>query len=199
MRYANLDNLIADYIAEATADEEKDAVERILDSVSEWIDLYCKRAVGYFAASPAEVSVKRVRGEGQNFLRLPVHVFGSITKVETSYGSTIPPGAYYESDKNGWLYAEDGSAESLYPEASFDLCSPTIWADGATFKVTARWGYVATPLPVVEAVRLIVARIWSVQKGTIGQVTVQGFINERLIPSAAKDLLKPFIRREFER
>lgn len=169
MRYANLDHLIADYIPEATSPEEINAVERILDAVSEWIDVHCKRASGYFAASEQQASMKRARGEGQNFLRLPVHVFGSIEKVETIYGSVIPPGAYYESEKNGWLYGEDDSHYSLYPEASFDLCSPTVWADGATFKVTARWGYEATPSPVAEAARLITARIWSVQKGTIGQ------------------------------
>jgi hypothetical protein len=199
MRYADLDELIADYIPEAKSEKEKTAIERILENVSEYVDVHCQRVAGYFAPSAAEPSVKRVRGEGQPFLRLPVHVFGSITDVKTSYDSVIPPGAYYESEKNGWLYAEDDSLYSLYPEASFDLCSPTIWADGQTFKVTARWGYAETPKPVVEAVRLITARIWSTQRGTIGQLTPEGFIQERLIPTAAKDLLKPFIKREFER
>lgn len=102
MRYANIDNLIADYIPEAKSQKEKDAIGRILDSVSEWVDVHCKRTAGYFASIlvPGETeesepvlpapTVKRVRGEGQNFLRLPVHVFGSIEEVKTSYGSIIP-------------------------------------------------------------------------------------------------------------
>jgi hypothetical protein len=199
MRYADIDNLIADYIPEAKSEKEKTAIGRILDSVSEYVDVHCKRVAGYFSPSPDAPTVKRLRGEGQPFLRLPVHVFGSITEVKTAYESVIAPGAYYESEKNGWLYAEDDSLYSLYPEASFDLCSPTIWADGQTFKVKAQWGYAETPKPVAEAVRLITARIWSTQRGTIGQTTPEGFIQERLIPTAAKDLLKPFIRREFER
>lgn len=199
MRYADLDNLIADYIPEAKSEKEKAAIERILDGVSEYVDAHCKRAAGFFAPSAAQPSIKRVRGEGQPFLRLPVHVFGSITEVKTAYESIVPPGAFYESEKNGWLYAEDDSLFSLYPQASFDLCSPTIWADGQTFKIKARWGFEETPKPVAEAVRLITARIWSTQRGTIGQTTPEGFIQERLIPMAAKDLLKPFIKREFER
>jgi hypothetical protein len=192
--YADIDELIADYIPEAKSDKEKAAVGRILDSVSAFVDSYLKRADGYFTASPAQPSMKRVRGEGKHFLRLPVHVLGSITEVTANSGSVINSNAYYESDKNGWLYAD----ENLVAESIFDSCSSNVWADGQIFKVTARWGYAATPLPIVEAVRLIVARIYSVQKGTIGQTTSEGFIQERLIPQAAKDLLKPFIKREFE-
>ncbi len=194
MRYADLDNLIADYITEATSDEEIAAIERILDSVSEWIDSYCKRTAGYFSASPAQPRVMRVRGEGHHFLRLPVHVFGSIESVTFS-GTLINSDSYYESDKNGWLYLEESN---FYPENSFNSDCEQYWYNGSIYKVTARWGYAETPKPIGEAVRLITARIWSVQKGTIGQTTAEGFVQERLIPQAGRDLLKPFIKREFE-
>lgn len=195
MPYADLDNLIADYIPEAKSQREKDAVGRILMSVSAFVDSYTKRPAGYFAPAADEVSMKRVRGEGREFLRLPVHVFGSITQIDnetfTAWSARV-----YESDKSGWLYFE---SEEFGNESNFSTgyCYKR-WTDSRVYKVTARWGYAAVPLPVVEAVRLITARIYSVQKGTIGQVTAEGFINERLIPQAAKDLLKQFIRREFE-
>ncbi|MCD9186712.1 MAG: hypothetical protein LUM44_09775 [Pyrinomonadaceae bacterium] len=135
MTYADKDQLIADYIPGAKSTNEIAAVERILEGVSAFVDSYCRRPSGYFSPSPDEPTMKRVRGEGHHFLRLPIHVFGSVTEVRTSYGALIKPENYYESEKNGWLYAtEDG----IYPEASFDLCSPDTWADGQIFKVTAR-------------------------------------------------------------
>ena len=211
MKYADLDNLIADYIPEATSDEEKAAIGRILDNVSAFVDAYCKRPPNYFdsvlttdasglppsGSNPPLVltaaTTKRVRGEGHHFLRLPVHIFGSIESL-TLNGRVI--NSFYESEKNGWLYIEHLSG-NIYQDNQWSMVNDK-WLDGVTYFVAAVWGYENIPLPIVEAVRLIVARIWSVQKGTIGQVTAEGFIHEKLIPQAAKDLLKPFVRREFE-
>ncbi len=196
MPYANLDNLIADYLPEAKSAKEINAVTRILDSASAFVDSYCRQRSGYFSPLEADSppTLRRVRGEGNRFLRLPVHIFGSISKVEL-YGNLIDSAAYYESDKNGWLYLED---DYIRTDVSFSSGWLSNFAPDATYQVTARWGLATTPLPIVEAVRLIVARIYSVQKGTIGQITAEGFIQERLIPAAAKDLLKGFIKREFE-
>lgn len=194
-RYANIDELIADYLPEAKSDREKTAVGRILDSVSAFVDSHCKRSTGYFATSPNEPSMKRVRGEGMHYLRLPAHLFSSIAEINGESFESLSA-SIYESEKNGWLYFE---TEEFGNENSFSGdydCRR--FTNGKIYKVTARWGYAAPPLPIVEAVRLIVARIYSVQKGTIGQTTSEGFIQERLIPQAAKDLLKPFIKREFE-
>ena len=195
MPYADKEQLIADYIPEATAAEETAAIGRILDNVTEFVDSYCKRPAGYFAPSPEQPSIKRVRGEGMHYLRLPVHVFGSITDIGGESFQSLSA-SIYESEKNGWLYFE---TEEFGNENSFATgydCRRFI--DGFVYKVTARWGYAGIPLPIVEAVRLITARIWATQRGTIGQTTAEGFIQERLIPTAAKDLLKPFIKREFE-
>lgn len=195
MPYADLDNLIADYIPEAKSQREQAAVERILDAASAFVDSHCRRAPEFFAPSPEAPTMKRVRGEDRHFLRLPVHIFGSITQIDdqtfTALGTRI-----YESEKSGWLYFE---SDEFGNESSFSIgYGYKQWAANQVYRVTARWGYAATPLPVVEAVRLITARIYSVQKGTIGQVSGQGFINERLIPQAAKDLLKDFVKRPFE-
>lgn len=220
MRYADLDNLIADYIPEAKSEREKAAVGRILDAASAFVDSYTRRPDGFYASvlvaqSASEMppssdtvppvlpspTVQRVRGEGQNFLRLPRHIFGTAQLQDAGFVN------YYESEKNGWLYRDasnlraldDGVSVSLNFDGYFDSEYLSSFAFGKIYLVSAVWGYAATPLPIVEAVRLIVARIYSVQKGTIGQVTTEGFIQERLIPQAAKDLLAQFIRREFER
>lgn len=194
MRYANLENLIADYLPEAKSEKEIAAVGRILDNISSFIDTYCRRPAGFFAPV-SEENEKRVRGEGKHFLRLPVHQFGTVTQVKTNGGTVISSAAYYESEKNGWLYAEEGSRS---PELSFDSCSSNVWEDSAIFKVTAKWGYAATPPDLEEAVRLIVVRIYETQRGSLGQITPSGFVIERLIPPAAKEILDFYKRREFE-
>ena len=193
--YADQDQLIADYLPEARKEAEIAAIGRILAAVSAFIDTYCRRPAGYFNPAPTEATIKRVYGEDQKFLRLPVHVFGSVTEVKTNYGSLIDESSYYESEKNGWLYS---TGDGLYPEASFDLCSPDIWTDGQIFKVKARWGFAATPLDLSEAVRLTVLRVWETQKGSLGQITPNGFVIERALPPLAKEVLDRYRRREFE-
>lgn len=196
MPYADKTQLIADYIPEATSTEEIAAVGRILDNVSAFVDSYCKRPSGFFAPSAADPSMKRVRGEGMHYLRLPVHVFNSITEIDGESFASLSA-SIYESEKNGWLYfeSEEFGIEEGFAGAGAYGCRR--FTDNRVYKITARWGYLATPLPIVEAVRLIVARIWQTQRGTIGQTTAEGFIQEKLIPQAAKDLLKQFIKKEF--
>ncbi len=139
-------------------------------------------------------SIKRVRGEGQHFLRLPVHVIGTVEEV-TLRGSVIDTSNYYESDRNGWLYLEN---TGLGLENIFLTAMSSNWADCETFDVTARWGYTATPLDIAEAVRQIVMRIWETQKGVLGQLTPNGFVIERAMPPFAKEILDRYRRREFE-
>lgn len=183
MAYADKDLLIADYIPGAKSQAEKDAIERILDSVSTFVDRYCKRAPGYFSPSPNDPSIRRVRGEGQHFLRLPVHLFGSITSVNYE-GTVVDSAIFYESDKNGWLYFEDSRCHCWYPDS--------------VIKVTARWGYAETPKDLAEAVRLIVLRVWETQKGVLGQITPNGFVIERAMPPLAKEILDRYKKRQFE-
>lgn len=201
MPYADLDNLIADYIPEATNAEEIASVGRILDSVSAFVDAYTSRPPAFFLPSPLVAVARRVRGEGMDYLRLPVHVLGSISAIGDTDFSEFSS-VLYESEKSGWLYFETVGSQSA--DFNSDLSQPE-WSyerrrftDGFNYKITARWGYAAVPLPVAEAVRLITARIWQTQRGTIGQITSDGFIHEKLIPQAARDLLQPFIKREFE-
>lgn len=192
MLYADQTLLIADYIPEAKSAGEIAAVGRILASVSAFVDTHCKRVPGYFSPAAEEPSDKRVRGEGQHFLRLPVHVFGSIESVKI-LGSTIDSANYYESDRNGWLYREEG-AWSLEQ----GLGNQNIWEDGRIYTVKARWGYEATPADLSEAVRQTVKAIWERQKGVLGEVSPEGFVIERAMPLFARDVLDRYKRREFE-
>ncbi|MBS1797456.1 MAG: hypothetical protein JSS81_26775 [Acidobacteria bacterium] len=194
MPYADKDQLISDYIPEAKSNAEKDAIGRILDGVCAFADSYCRRAPGYFNPSPADPSVRRVRGEGMRFLRLPVHVAGSVSLV-TFDGQTIDTADYYESDKNGWLYLENNG---FGLERTFFAACENRWIPEGLYKVTARWGYPATPADLEEAVRLTVLRVWETQKGTLGQLMPSGFVVERALPPLAREILDRYKRREFE-
>jgi hypothetical protein len=192
MAYADLTQLKADYLPDVTKASEIAAVTRILNNVSAFVDTYCRRTAGYFNPASDTATEKRFRGEGENVLRLPVHVFGSIDQV-TIDGQVIDTSNYYESDKNGWLYRED--AVWLVDEG---FAPYQLWEAGRTFKVTAKWGYEATPADLQEAVRQIVVSIWERQKGVLGQVTPEGFTIERAMPLLAREVLDRYKRREFE-
>ena len=201
-KYADLDNLLADYLPEATSANDRAAVGRILDNVSAFVDSYCRRAPGYFAGveiTPVAPSteptfppatVKQIRGEGRNFLRLPVHVFGTAEIQDFA-----PAGNYYESDVNGWLYL-DAPVQNLFD--SGDFYQPR-FSDGRIYLVSAVWGYRNTPLDLSEAVRLIVKNIWETQDGVLGQISPAGFVTKPdLIPPDALLILDRYKRREFE-
>jgi hypothetical protein len=195
MTYTDKDQLIADYIPEATKASEIAAIGRILDNVCSFVDTYCKRRSGYFNPASNEASIKRIRGEGNHFLRLPIHVFGSIDSV-TLYDTEIDSQSYYESDKNGWLYFETAGLD--LEENTFVVGNSSSWCDGEIYKVTARWGYEATPADLQEAIRQTVTRVWEAQKGVLGEVTPNGFVIERAMPLFAREVLDRYKRREFE-
>lgn len=192
MPYADATQLIADYIPDAKSAAEIAAVGRILASVSAFVDTYCRRESGYFTAASVSASDKRIRGMGERFLQLPVHVFGSITAVEV-YGTAIDTANYYESDRNGWLYTENTASNLIEGFGRYDL-----FEDGEIYTVTARWGYESTPADIAEAVRLTTKAVWESQKGVLGEVTPDGFVVERALPLFAREVLDNYRRREFE-
>lgn len=193
MPYADLNNLKADYLPDLKSAADSAAVARILDAVSAFVDTYCRRPAGHFDPASSSASERRVRGEGGHCLRLPVHVPGTVSAVKVN-GSTIDSANYYESEKNGWLYLEN---DPWTPERSLDEHFSE-WTDGRIYKVTARWGYPATPADLQEAVRQTVAAVWDRQRGVLGELTPNGFVIERAMPLFAREVLDSYRRREFE-
>lgn len=187
MPYANLENLLTDYLSEVKKDIEKDAIERMLAGVSSFVDKYCNRPSGYFDPAIETPSMKRVRGEGYHFLRLPKHVFGSITEINSQSFADLSS-QIYESDKNGWLYYE--TSEFGNDCKSFEY--------GKVYKVTARWGFEATPADIQQAVCQIVQRWFRTANGIIGDQMPNGFVLEREMPKSAKAVLDTYKKREFE-
>src|SRR5581483_4364846 len=51
-----------------------------------------------------------------------------------------------------------------------------LWQSGVQYRVTARWGYEATPSDVTEACRQWAVYFFERQKGTLGQITPNGFV-----------------------
>lgn len=190
--YADLAELLNDFLPELKSDEEQDAVERVLFGASAFVDSYCKRASGYFLPASNTATMKRFRGEGKRFLRIP-----PTNSTPTVEG--IEAGTFYKSD-NGWLYFEAIDLPESSPALeSFD--SYRIWQKGKIYKVTAKWGYPQTPAEIVEAVRQITVKWFQSQRGIFGNesITPTGFVVERDVPLSARTILEPFIKREFER
>ena len=192
--YTDINNLIADYSPGATRTNETAALTRILENVSAFVDSYCRRKSGYFSPNDTETEI-RVRGDGERFLRLPVHQFGTITQI-TWRGEILDPSTYYESDKNGWIYLED---DFVFPDSSFDFSSDRRFYLNETYKVTLKLGYAETPKPIEEFCRLAVKSIWETQRGVLGQISPEGFaLKAQLFPPDLLLLIEEFKKREFE-
>lgn len=190
--YANVDDLIADLMPEATSQAEIDAIERVTAGASDFVDRYCNRPAGYFLPASNTATARNFRGEGRRALRIPAHIRDSVTVTG------IEASTYYESQDLGWLYFNAEVAPETGEVGSFD--DYRIWQKGKLYEVTAKWGYAETPVAIVEAVRQIVVRWYKTARGSFGadQVTPSGFIAERDIPAAARAILDTYRKREFE-
>jgi hypothetical protein len=196
LNYFNVDKVIADKIPElkpADGDANAQNVEtltRLCEAVSAFIDNHCKRKSGYFSAAPDTATARRYRGKGKDFLEIGVHVAGSVTV------DSIASTAFYESDRNGWLYAvgeQPGNGSDFFATRPGQF-----WGSGVLYTVNAKWGYAETPPDILEAGMQIIEQIWDRGQGVMGDVTPAGFVIERALPLTAIPLLKPYIKRQFE-
>lgn len=185
MVYAELDELINDLLPETKTQKEREALGRVLEASSRTVEKITKRPVGYFAAAESLPSPRDFVGEGTNYLRLPVHVENSIdtTGGVSVGGHTIKTWV----ELNGWLYMTCG-ARRLDGK----------WERGVVYTVRARWGWEQVPADVREACKMLAAHLWERGRGTIGQMTPNGFVIERDAPPAVKMMLAPYKRKEFE-
>ena len=184
--YADIDQLVADYLPEVGSNTEKRAaLDRVLLSVTAAIDSQCKRPTQYFAPAAEQPTQRIFFGEGKNALRLPVHVEGSVDPSDGVDCSGHPITNWVEI--KGWLYLTCGFGKL-----------GGIWQSGVQYRVTARWGYAETPPEIVEACRQWAVHFFERQNGTIGQITPSGFVIERDMPPPVKTLIAPFRRKEFE-
>lgn len=190
-KYASDAEIVADYMPDVDLTVEADAqvVARRNEAASAFVDSYCRRRLGYFLPAPSTATPLRIRGENKNFLRLPVHIPGSVSV------SGVASSAYYESPKNAWLYVNQNGVESLDDYVS-DFAR--FWSSGQTYVVSARWGFTQTPAEIIEAVKMIVALWFGRGRGVLGTVSPNGFVIERDAPPPAKLLLQSFIKGEFE-
>lgn len=183
--YAVQSELIADYLPEVTSAAELAALVRILAAVTAQIDSYCDRPVQYFAPASSTASARIFRGNNKHYLQIPVHNGLVSTVTGSELGQAVTVESWEET--GGWLYR-------VFPnDGPF-----RIWRGDIDYTVTAKWGYAATPLDVAEACRQLVVHYFERQKGTIGQVTPNGFVIERDMPPSVKTLLEPYVRKEFE-
>lgn len=183
--YADLAQLTADYLPEAQSAAEQAALGRILAAVTVAIDSYTKRPPQYFASAEAQPTARFFTGEGKVYLRLPVHIAGSIDPAEgvDCSGHSITNWV----ERGGWLYQTSGLGKL-----------GGIWQRGVEYTVSARWGYDTTPADITEACRQLVVHYFERQRGTIGQVTPNGFVIDRDMPPTVKTLLAAYRRKEFE-
>lgn len=185
----------ADVLTEIAADDTAGIarVGSMISAASALVDSYTLRPAGYFGPAGASATARRYRGNNSNFLQIGRHIRGTVTiqNVETAL--------FYEHESNGWIYSIDNAAVAGSLADYPGTVRPAImFARGALYVVSARWGFVAVPPDIDFAVRLIVQHLWDRGKGVIGQITPSGFVIERDIPPTARLILDNWKRREFE-
>lgn len=202
IQYATTDETLTDFFpnVDGDNDEQAEAIARLLVAASALIDRYTDRPPGYFAALDEDslATVRRIRGRGENFLRIGRHVPGSVTIAG------FPDTSFYEDMTTGWLFATDVAAEGngpggYYADDELTRTRPQrMFGVDAVYQVSARWGFAETPTDIVLACKMIAQHIWDRGQGTFGQITPAGFVIERDIPPPVRLILDNWKRKEFE-
>lgn len=128
----------------AISDSELDA---LIEQASRFFDLECGVESGHFEAAGDTAVERTFYGDGTNYLRLDPYVADSLTSVTFPTGYTVPP--YVERD--GYLVITTSDGALLARRGFSNLCYGG-WRDRLAIKVTARWGYSATPADVKLAI-----------------------------------------------
>lgn len=185
MNYATLDEVISDCLPEVKSVTERAALGHFLEAASRAFDTLTKRPVDYYAPAAAQPSPRNFAGEGTNYLRIPVHLAGSID-LETGVEVGGHPLKNWV-EQGGWLYMTQGLGRL-----------GGLWVRGALYTVRARWGFEATPADVVFACKELTAHYFNKHRGVIGQTTPSGFVIERDLPPTVKPIVAARKRKEFE-
>jgi hypothetical protein len=171
---------------------QADEINALINGVSAWIDKYTGFPEQYFSPAADDPSDRRFRGENKPYLRIGRHVGdAAITSP------TISPALIY-TDQNGWLRYNDSITNQGDEDYFSDKRRDTFFSTGTIYIVSARWGFEATPDDIVTACALIVGDLLDRGAGVIGQVSPSGFVIERTMPLAAREILNNNRRREFQ-
>lgn len=130
-----------------------DQLNDLIEKASRYFDLLCGVIPGYFEAAEATPNERTFYGDGTRFLRLDRYVSGSLnTSIGLPDGYTAPEfverDGYLVTTSNGVIHASPWSE-----------CGG--WYSGVPIRVTAKWGFTATPADVKLAVIELTANLWS--------------------------------------
>lgn len=192
MSYLVAEDFLSERLPEVQNEADVANITQMIKAVSLFIDKFTNRENGYFAAAAADPAARFFRGDGTHILRIPQHIPG------TAAVEHVPITAYYEHDPSGWLYKFSQAQLQVSAELSGSPDHYPIWTKGTRYSVAARWGFSEIPADIAEAAAMIVLRWWETQKGTLGQLTPNGFVIERDLPPAARTILSNYVRKEFE-
>lgn len=140
-------------------------VNAAIPRICEMVDEYLGVPHGYFNVVAANVTPtpRTFYGTGKLMLRTEAYHPGSITSVTSVNNITVPtyrernpqtPGRFASNGNLlvSYLEVTDASGFIVKPRFGNVRSSRTIWTDGCPYIVTARWGYVATPETIKQAV-----------------------------------------------
>jgi hypothetical protein len=190
MDYGNIDDLIRGYLPAVTSDEDKATLAGMITRASRTLDIRTRREENAFAPAPEESAERTFYGEDSAVLRVSEFVAGSIESATGPSGRTPP--AYVEFRRLKIVGLHSATSDKI-------LTPRVVWERGVPYVVTARWGFQATPGPIVEGTYQLVRAWWREQggdlSGAVGDVN-QFRQTERGFPKAVDDLIQPFVLDE---
>lgn len=157
-------------------DEEDEAVlGKIGPRCDRLFDTVAGVPPGYFCAAPAGVAVQTVFGDGSGILRLPPYVGELADGAVTSPAGYTVPEFYERTDRWGNRFLQATSSPRAVTLLDEDAWfSGTLrggcWREGAPYKVSARWGFEATPDDVKEAVLELIIMVWRTKDPAFAKV-----------------------------
>lgn len=195
--YATVDELAARVptlfgaTADDRTDEQTDAAEKLLESISRAIDSLTRREAGAFSPAASDPSSKVIYGNGKSCLDVPAHIPATINSTITTIQGVTPPKF---AEYRGMLCITDTAGVLLRHE---------VWREGVPYTISARWGYATTPADIREA-----CLVWAAQRARMNSGDMAGMVTSIArdgatiqrddIPPVVRDLLKPFVLPETE-
>lgn len=125
-----------------------DVLTKLIERASRLFDIECGVAEGFFEAATGSATERAIYGDGTNFLRLPPYVAGTLS---TALG--YPP-SYSELE-----FVEHGGYLVRTVDGVLNAGPYNGWYESVPIRVTAKWGFAATPAEVKHAVIKLVIHI----------------------------------------
>ena len=189
--YGTVDALITGFLPSANAGD-RDALAGMLTAAYRAIDSRTRRQPLAFIPAPEQATEQTFYGTDSPVLLLPDFVADSISSVTGPAGYMPPTWVVWQRrDETTGAYRR-----GIHTAMTGGILTPRFtWKKGVPFKVTAHWGFVATPPEITQGGYLLVRHWWTQGPGNLSGPTgdLRPYAQERGFPKMVDELIAPYV------